>query len=220
MFYFLFYTCFILGLVPVTILLLYRKKVNFQTPPIPFICLTALASLYEFVISYILKYNAGVWFQIYSLGVFITVIYFFYKAVKLKTYHLFNITMIGFVITFISSFIFWKKNDFLISTAINNTFITVTVIVYSLIWFKDKFDQLENHKSFVSADIFNLWDNSSFYVIIGLFIYYSTTLFLFLSSNLIFESELYFYNYWLVNIIATLFLRTMLIVAAWKMRKV
>ncbi len=67
-------------------------------------------------------------------------------------------------------------------------------------------------------EIPDLMDSSVFYFITGFFMYYSTTLALFLMSSFIFTSELYFYDYWLVNVIATLILRICLIVGVWKMK--
>lgn len=199
---------------------MYRKNLDMAAPAMPFVWLTTIASLYEFIVSYVFEYNASIWFQLYSFTVFIALLYFFQRAIEFKTYHLSIGIMIGFIITYTASFFFWNKNDFLISTAINNTYLTIVVIILSIIWLKNKFEKLESYNSFSKSDAFNLWDNEEFYLIVGLFVYYCTTIFLYLSSNIIFNSELYFFDYWLVNIIATLFLRLSLTLSTWKMRKV
>jgi len=66
----------------------------------------------------------------------------------------------------------------------------------------------------------NLWRNSDFYFIAGLTIYYASTFLLFLLSDFIINSkQLYFYDYWLVNVLATLILRIFLMIGVWKMNR-
>ena len=108
------------------------------------------------------------------------------------------------------SFVFWNENNKFISTAINAIPITLFVLIFSFIWFRQLFQKME---------IPDLLVYSTFYFVTGFIVYYSTTLVLFLMSSFIFKSELYFYDYWFVNVIATLFLRICLIVGVWKMKQ-
>ncbi|WP_413512849.1 hypothetical protein [Myroides odoratus] len=85
---------------------------------------------------------------------------------------------------------------------------TLFVISCSFLWVKQVFDQ---------KLIMRLYQESTFFIVMGLFFYYSTTISLFVLSNYLYKSELFFYDYWLVNIIASLILRILLSIGVWKM---
>jgi len=73
---FLYITLFI-GIIPLLILFVKRKAFAFNTPIVPFIWLTALATLYEFIGTGLFQINTAYWFQLYSLLELITLYYFF-----------------------------------------------------------------------------------------------------------------------------------------------
>ncbi len=202
----LFYIALFIGFIPLIILLI-QKRAFTKKPIIPFIWLIAFASLYEFIGTVLLKINTAYWFQIYSLLEFLAIYYFFLQLFKGKYKTLFRILFVLFVISYSLSFSVWSNKSSLLPLVINQTFISAFVFIFSFRWFADLFKNLE---------IQNPWLDSTFYFVSGFSIYYSSTLFLFLLSSFIFNSNAYFYDYWLVNVIATLILRVFLILGVWK----
>lgn len=176
----------------------------------PFLWLTAIASFYEFFGSVVLKINTSYWFQLYPFLSFLSLYYFFFQLLKPDYKYLFRILFILFIGVYGMSFYFWSENDRLVSSAINRSSITIFVFTFASLWFKNLFEKM---------DVPNLWQNDIFYFIVGLTIYYSSTIFLFLSSIFILNSNLYFYDFWLVNVIATLVLRILLCFGVWKMKQ-
>lgn len=176
----------------------------------PFVWLTFIATLYEYIGTSILKINVAYWFQLYSLLEFLTIYYFFQKIFCSTYKKVFQIFIGVLLLAYCCSFLFWNENTIFISEAVNRIPLTLFVFTFSYIWFKELFQKME---------IENPLDNSSFYFVSGLAIYYSGTSILFLISSIIFESNLYFYNFWTVNVLATLFLRIFLIIGVWKMER-
>lgn len=199
------------GLLPL-LLLLFSKKRAFdkQQPITPFVWLTAVATLYEWIGTAWFKINATYWFQIYSLLCFCALYYFFFRLLDRHYKKVFGFFLVLFVITYSPSFFFFDKKNTFISTAINEPLLTLFVLVFSFLWFK---------KLFEKVNISNLWKDADFYFVSGLMIYHSGTFFFFLLSGSIFSSNTYFYDYWMVNIVATIVLRIFIIAGVWRMKQ-
>ena len=203
----LLYITLIIGVFPIIIYSLNYKRNTSINYFLPFIFVTALASIYEYLGTYILKINTSFWFLIYLLIEFLSVYYFFYKTLKQNRLKLLYFFLILFTCLFIFSLLYWSKSNSLITQGINSVFITVFVFVSTFLWFKDVFGDLE---------IPVLWRNPKFQFIAGFLLYYSSTLFLYISSNFIFENKnLIFSDYWFLNILATFIFRMILILATW-----
>lgn len=205
-----FYITLFIGIIPLLILLIKRKAFAFNTPIVPFIWLTALATLYEFIGSVVLQINTAYWFQLYSLLELIALYYFFYKLFSSSHKKTLLVFASILMLTYGLSFLFWNENSKFISKAINKTPLTLFVCFFSFVWFKNLFEK---------AKIVNPWRDPTYCFVSGLAMYYSTTLFLFLLSSFFFVSKSYFYDYWLVNIMAAFILRTFLIMGAWNMKQ-
>ncbi|MDP2160377.1 hypothetical protein [Flavobacterium sp.] len=214
-----FYIALFIGLIPLLLLFLKGNAFNWSHLVVPFIWLTAIASAYEFVGTHLLKINTAYWFQLYPLLSFLSLHYFFSRLLKPLYKIAFKISLVLFVIVYGISFFYWSENNKLISSAINRSFITLFVLTFSSVWLKNLFYKLKNLDPFEKIEIPNLWQSEVFYFVAGMAIYYSTTFFLFLSSNFIFDSNMYFYDYWFVNVIATLIFRIFLIIGVWKMKQ-
>jgi hypothetical protein len=169
-----------------------------------------LATLYEFIGTVLFKINTTYWSQLYSFLAFLTLYYFFFKLSRPNYKNAYHIFFILFIIIFCISFFFWTDENTFITRAINRIPLTLFVLTFSFLWFKELFKKME---------IQNPWQNANFYFVSGFSIYYSSTFFLFLLGNLIFNSNIYFYDYWLINVMATLILRTFLIIGVWKMKQ-
>lgn len=214
-----FYIALFIGFIPLLVLFLKKRAFDRNHPVVPFIWLTAIASLYEFVGTGLLKINTAYWFQLYPLLSFLALHYFFSGLLKPLYKNVFRISLILFIIIYGISFLYWEDHDKLVSSAINRSYITLFIVIFTFIWFKSLFEKLDSSNIYEKVDIPNLWQSALFYFISGMFIYYSTTFFLFLSSSFIYISNLYLRDYWLVNVLATLILRTFLIVGVWKMKR-
>lgn len=207
---FLYITLFI-GIIPLLILFVKRKPLSFKEPITPFIWLTGIASLYEFVGTGLLQINTAYWFQIYSFLELIALFYFFYKLFSVSHKKILLVFAGILMLTYGFSFLFWNENSQFLLKAINKAPLTLFVFLFSFLWYRNLF---------IEAKITNPWRDPTYYFVSGLAMYYSTTVFLFLLSSFFFVSESYFYDYWLVNIIATFILRTFLIMGVWNIKQV
>lgn len=219
MYQIIFYIALFIGFFPLLVAFLMKKKeVYLKHPIIPLVILVALGTLYEFVGTKLLKINTLYWFQLYPLIEFCALYYFFLNILP-ECKKVLKMFLPFAVILYIVSFIYLNNESRLISLAINRSFLSIFVLFFSLIWLKNLSDKLNNISPFENVEIPNLWQSDTFYFVSGLAIYYATTFFLFLSSSLIFDSNLYFYDFWLVNVLATLIFRIFLIIGVWKMKQ-
>lgn len=205
-----FFIALLIGIIPLLILFFYKKALDFNRAIIPFVWITALATLYEFVGTGLFKFNTSYWFKIYSFLEIVSVYYFFLKLFKPKYKKIVQGFLILLIITCIYSFFYWNKDEGLILIATNKSPLTLFVLTFSFLWFKELFYKME---------IQNPWQNANFYFVSGFLLYYSSTFFLFLLASFLFKSNVYFYDYWLINIVATIILRTSLIIGVWKMKQ-
>lgn len=210
MYFFFAYVALFIGIIPLLILFLKKRVFDFKEPIIPFVWLTALATLYEFIGTVLLQIKTSYWFQVYSFLEIVTLSYFFFKLFQPKYKTAFRVFLVLLLTTYGFSFFFWDENAGLIPKAINKIPLTFFVLSFSFLWFKELFKKME---------IQNPWQNTDFYFVSGFSVYYSSTFFLFLLGNFIFNSNIYFYDYWLINIMTTLILRTFLIIGVWKMKQ-
>lgn len=199
--------------------LIRHKKLWLKHPIMPFIGLTAIASFYEYFGTIVLRITTIYWSQLYQILSILAVLYFFYKVLSSKYLIVIKILFFIFLIVYATSFSYLNIGIF-DSTSLNRVPITTSVFLLSILWFKELFDKLTHYTPFDKREFRNLLESEDFYFVAGLFTYYLTTFFLFLSRNTIYESDLYFYDYWLINILATLVLRLFLIISVWKMKKV
>lgn len=107
------------------------------------------------------------------------------------------------------SFRFLTNEFFLVSKTINKVFVTIFVIVSSFVLIRENFTQKTRVK---------LLNRPSFYIVIGLFGYYTTTISLFIFSSYRIDSKLFFLQYWLINILASLALRIVISIGIWKIK--
>lgn len=210
MYIILFYTTLFIGIIPLIVLFYKKSGFNFENAITPFIWLTTVATLYEFIGTGLLKVNTNYWFQLYCLLEFTALYYFFYRLLSHRYSLIYTVLLLLLMVFYVVSFFFWNDTSKFISLAINKAGLFIFILVSVFLWFKNLFEM---------ADIMNLWRYNIFYFISGFFIYYSTTFLLFLSSEFIFKNNTYFKDVWLVNILATFILRILLITGVWKMKK-
>lgn len=181
------------------------KKYN---KALPLVILLTFSSLYECVVSICLQVSIISWYWIHSALEFLAVMYLF-KGVLDKRPKWFFITFLGlFILIYYLSIDFYSMYPVFVFKGINKGFITLFVLICSFMWIREIFDKKE---------ILKLYQESNFYLVMGLFFYYSTTVSLFVLSSFLYVNELYMYDYWLVNIIASLILRIVISIGIWKM---
>lgn len=175
----------------------------------PFILLVALSSLYEIIFIYFLKSDSDDWSMVYLLLEFSTLLYVFTK----NSQKFFRIISFIFFIVFIGFFYYFKVIKTEIYTLQSDGYLSLIeflyVIPFSLFWFVSVFKRTEED---------SLLKLPFFYFIVGLLVYFSGTIFLFLFSEEIIQEGLSLYEYWVVNLILVLFFRILLIVSIWKGR--
>lgn len=207
----LMYTALFSGIIPLVVLFFKKRAFDFKEPITTFVWLTFIATLYEGVFSFILKIDTAYWFLFFPLLEIVALSSFFHKLFKTRHRKIVASFFVVTLVIYCNSFFFWSEDHKFVSLAMNKVPITLFIFTFSFLWFKEQFQKME---------IKNPWQYSDFYFVSGLVVYYSTTFFLFLLSNFIFESALYFNDFWRVNVIATLLLRTFLIIGVWKMKQV
>lgn len=92
----------------------------------------------------------------------------------------------------------------------NKVGLTLLVITSTFLWFR---------QLFAESKLPDLWKDAGFYFIAAFFIYYCSTFFLFLLSYFIISSDMDFHSFWIVNVLATLFLRLLMTLGVWQMKK-
>lgn len=196
------------GFIPLIILIFRKKALDFKEPIVPFIWITAIASIYEILNTKVFLVNASYWFQIYPLLEIIGLYFFFSKVFKEKHESVIKLFVIILLIIYSSSFLLWNSYINLQSHSLNKSFITLFVLLGCFTWFKNLFKNIE---------VENLWSLPSFYFISAFFMYYSSTILLFSLGNFIYSSKEMF-DLWWVNLLASLILRILLTIGTWKMK--
>ncbi|MBY0485902.1 MAG: hypothetical protein K2P85_01725 [Flavobacteriaceae bacterium] len=199
------------GLLPLVVFLILKKQLGEDLSPIvPFLIVVFIASVYEFLGALILKNSVEYWFLTYDTIAFFSIHYFYYTILKRKYKLFFSIFIILFICLLSLTFTGWNSKNFLELNSYFNAYQTFVVLLFSAIWFRELF---------VNLELASLAKSPIYYFICGLVLYYTGTLFLFLSSHLFLEIDnSTFFDYWILNIILNLVLRTLLIVGIWKAR--
>lgn len=198
------------GIIPFCLYLYKRQKgIRCDKAYLGIVLLFLIASLYEAIVSLILKVNVIVWFQVYSLLEFIALFYLFINLSNYRPKIYFYVFLGIFIIVYLLSFRFLTNEFFLVSKTINKVFVTIFVIVSSFVLIRENFTQKTRVK---------LLNRPSFYIVIGLLGYYTTTISLFIFSSYRIDSKLFFLQYWLINILASLALRIVISIGIWKIK--
>ncbi len=196
------------GVIPLFIY--YLKKVTIK-PIEPFLWVVCIASLYEFLGTFVLKLNSEYWFIIYNFLAFFSIHYFFFKLLKGSYKYVFILFGILFLILSVFSFYEWENINYLDINSYYNSLQTLAVLFFSMLWIVRVFTNLE---------LKSLTNSPMFYFVSGLILYYSGNVFLFLLSSYIFKiDKSNFQAFWMLIVILNLVLRTLLIVGIWKGRQ-
>lgn len=210
MLYFIIFTV-LYGLVPFLLLVFAVKKKKKIGSILPFTLVVFIASIYEFVASILLKINVENWFFIYAFTAFYSILYFYYILNPKEKKNIFLVIATLFLLVFVVSFYHKFSVSFLVISSFFNVYQTLIVFLFSILWFKKIFEDLEFD---------NLFNSPDFYFISGLLLYYCGSVVLFLLANDIYATDqANFQYYWLLNVILNFILRTLLIVGIWKAQR-
>jgi hypothetical protein len=204
----LFYFVNIIGIISIIIYFIIPKT-NVIKSILPIVLLVAFSSVVDVVLINHLKFDSEKWSTIYLILEFISLMLVFiaYLGKYFKRLSLFFLFIFFLAVIYFNYFNLnyssIKSDGFL------SIFIFIYIIVFSIQWFISEF------KKFDTDSLLKL---PFFYLITGLILYHSGSLFLFLMREEIKKSELSLYEYWVVNLILVLFFRILLIVSIWKGR--
>ena len=200
------------GFVPFFLYLFKKNKMSsYEVKEVfPFLVLTLVATLFEQVGIVWLRISSSYWFQIYAVSEFLALFYYYGKSQIIQRKHEFVTFFVFFFVVFYGmSWLLFRSENNLLSLFVSQIPIVLLVFVSSFSWFR---------KLFIKNEIKDLWQSADFYFVSGFLFYCASTFFLFSLSSFLVETSLYFYDYWLVNVLATLFLRIMLSIGVWKMK--
>ena len=204
----LFYFVNIVGFISLVLYLVLTKS-NVTKSIFPIVLLVAFSSFVDIILIHHFRSDSEKWSKIYLFleivvlsRVFVANSEKFFRIVTV--FFLLIFTLSAFFFTFFSTNFSAIKTDGFLSIII-----FIYIILYSIHWFILTFKKIE------TASLLSL---PLFYLITGLLLYNSGTLFLFLMREEIKNSSVSLYDYWLVNLILVLIFRILLIVTIWKGR--
>lgn len=210
MFQWLLYFALILGLFPLSILIIRRKAAIKTTFILPFLFIVFAASLYEGLATVMLEVPTILWFRVYLLLEFLALAYYFYHLLKKRFKFFFSFSVISYCILFIILIPSLYDGHNLLADAYLSIFEVIFVYIGIIIWFRNTFSELSEE---------SMLRIPHFYFISGFLMYFSGTLFLYLMGDIfLYSSSINFESYWNLNIIFNIILRLFLIAGAWKMK--
>lgn len=200
----------ITGLFPLLIFLLKKPSKNFSKQIIaikPFLWLMFIGSVYELVFTIIFRFTVSYWFTLYTLLEFLALYYFFRKLFGEKNKKLFYFFRAAFIVTWSISLFFWERKIHLKIESYSAIIESIFVFTGILLWFKELFKNVE---------VGSLWQVPVFYFISGLTFYFAGTSFFFLLIQDIIDYSRHFKVFMVINICASLVMRLIFIIGAWK----
>lgn len=199
----------IIGFFPLFLYLVKKRKLLKEIDfVVPLLWLVAIASFYELVVTLLFRISTKYWFRLYLLLEFCVLFYFFYKLFSGRYKYLFRVFGIGYLLTFLGLLFVWDVWSNLSTDSYLSTFESIFVFTFSFLWFRDLFTNLQ---------LKSLWQSPTFYIISGLILYFTGTLFLFLLSDVIYSNKaIKFEDYWMLNVLFCFVFRLFLIISVWK----
>lgn len=204
----LFYIVNIIGLFSLVLYFLLPKE-NVIKSIFPYVLLVAFSSFVDLFIIHYLRFDSVRWSKIYLCLEFIALFKVFDRIGGLT----FRYVSFFFLFFFFLSFFYFTVLTIDYSSVKSDGFLSIItflyIIIFSIYWFVTIFKKEE---------VPLLLNLPLFYFVSGLIIYNSGTLFLFLMLEEIENSELNFYEFWIVNLILVLIFRILFITSIWKGR--
>jgi hypothetical protein len=199
----------ILGFFPLPFYFFLRSRLSPDARLIiPFMVLMFLSSFYELVFTIILRVNVSIWFKIYPVFELFVLMHYFYKLLKGRYTYVYYFFGILYLACFCGVICLGKIDSFMEGDAYLQVIESSFVITAVLLWMKYAFIRQEKDA---------LLKFPHFYFISGLLFYFSGTIFLFLLGNIIIATERdSFLDFWILNLVFNIVLKTLLLTGIWK----
>lgn len=214
MFQFLVYFGLLLGLIPLLLLIFLKIEKSVFQRLLPVYLLVFVSSFYELVFSFIFRVDVRNWFQFYDIVSFLCYTYYFYLLLNKRFKFLFLFFIIVFLMLYLGLYLpvspFYDFH-FIFKGGFCSMVSTIVYVVCSSLWFRHFFLEMTEASFFKQPD---------FYIVAGLNIYYSGTLFLFLIADAIHEINPKSLNgIWTLNILLNIMFWILLTVALFVQRR-
>lgn len=202
-----FYILVFLGSLPFAFYLKKGKEnKNYIKFLLPFVVVIFVGGLYEVIGSEILRIDSKVWFRVYALLEFYSLLYFYYKLIKRKK--IFTFFGILFILMFLHQLYEWFYYpaigfNFIVLQIIS----TALVLTSSVIWFISAFNKLEE-------DDFH--KNPVFYIIAAFLLYHCSTFIVFVVTDYLVQNKMKVMQFYMIVYYANLVLRGTLTIVFWK----
>lgn len=176
---------------------------------LPYLYLTALASIYEMLGSVAAGIDVTWWLMAYALLEFASLSYFFLKVLPHRLRWILILLGVIFLAEYVAFLSFGEADKQLL---INGILICTTFCLVAtgvLYYFIQRFKDLQSGNAIPDWTVFCFMS--------GTLLYYCATFFLFVLADSMFSDDPgTLHNYWVINIIATLLFRGILILGIWK----
>lgn len=202
-----YYLALFIGIIPLSILLWNKKAFDHKEAVIPFVWITAIATLYEYFGTEVLYINSTYWFQLYSFLEIVFLFYYFYRIFGSKYKKSLYSMLAVLLITYIISCFFWSDKSSNIPLAINACSVSLFVFIFAFLHFNS-----------LMTEETSVWKQPNFLFTVGFSLYYSATLLLFVFCEYLDRTTSNLDEYWIINIFALLVIRILLIIGTWKMQ--
>jgi len=177
---------------------------------LPLLLLTAFASIYETLGSLVLKWDTSYWFRIYDLLEFCAIFYFFFRLMGIQWKKWLYLFPLAYVIIYMGGLLLWQQFNELQVKALFSTILLLFICTSAFTWLHLRFKNIKEVLGIAPAILVFL---------AAIVLYYTSTYFLFLMSNELFTSaKKDFEKYWMLNVVATLLYRILLILGVWSIR--
>mgnify|MGYP001159353513 FL=1 len=202
----------IYSLFPLLFYWIIKRNLTLEIKPIlPFVILSFVGGIYEFVFTFLLRINSVPWFYTYDFLSFFTIQYFFYIILGKERKQWFRVSSLLYFLLFVYLVFSHTMEKYMNNLSYLVSFLTLLILIYALIWFK---------RVFMEVSLQSLSDSPTFYFVSGFLFYYTGVLVLFLFADAIYKNERpNFQYYWLINLFFNIFHKTLLILGMWKARK-
>ncbi|WP_129752279.1 hypothetical protein [Flavobacterium beibuense] len=172
----------------------------------PYLWLLFLSSVYEEVVTGLIRFPAAYFITAYTLFEFLALTYFFYNILNINK-KIMGFCISIFVLFFFFSLQYWNLNDYLVLAGYHLALETIIIFTYSFLWFKDLFKK---------AEVVSLTKSPSFYFIIGNVLYFAGCVFHFLLIDVIYKSSGEISKYWFITLVLGFIMRMLLLIGVLK----
>lgn len=191
----------IVGLIPLSLLLLrkvkqqYSQQISFTKP---FLWLLFIGSVYELVFSVILFISTGPWFRLYYLLEFLVLYYFFKKFFGSSYRFLLNFFLVSYCLLWVILTLLWYKVDHSKGDTFLGVGEAVFVYIFAMLWIRQLFKNPQDE---------SLFETPLFYFMAGFIVYFIGGFFVELLTHDIYENTGFITKYWMISVLLNLIMR-------------